>query len=376
MLDRFRPEFLVTEQYAYMDHAAAGPPSIRVARAVNDFLLTRSRLGSLYTDDSAAMTERVRGKAAALIGASPDELAYTKNTPDGLNIVANGLDWNPGDNIVTTDIEFPANIYPWLNLRPRGVDLRFVPSRDGCLASSDVIAAIDNRTRLVALSWVQFHGGFRNDLATIGGACRERNVYLVVDAIQGIGVIRCDVKRLNIDFLATSCQKWLLAPHAVGLFYCRRAVMDHLEVTVVGQGSVQLGPRYLDYKLELKGDAARFEPGFGNQVGFAGLEAAIDLLNEAGLDKVEARILSLTARLRDALDSLGCHVLGSSIDTERAGIVAFAHPSVPAADIVKRLRDARVIVSERERYVRVSPHFYNTEAEIDQLIDVVRGLRT
>jgi selenocysteine lyase/cysteine desulfurase len=322
------------------------------------------------------MTERVRAKAAALIGASPEELAYTKNTPDGLNLVANGLDWKPGDNIVTTDIEFPANIYPWLNLRPRGVEVRFVPSRNGCLAPSDVIAAIDKRTRLVALSWVEFHGGFRNDLATIGGACRERNVYLAVDAIQGIGVVRCDVKALNIDFLATSCQKWLLAPHAVGLFYCRRAVMDDLRVTVVGQRSVRLGPRYLDYKLELKRDAGRFEPGFVNQPGFAGLEAAIDLLNEAGIDNIEAQVLSLTGRLRDRLQSLGCAILGSPADADRAGIVAFAHPSVAAVDVVKRLRDAKIIVSEREGYVRVSPHFYNTAVEIDQLIDVVRGLRT
>lgn len=374
MLERFRSEFLVTQSYAYMDHAAAGPPSLRVARAVNDFLLTRSRLGSLYTDDSTAMTERVRTKVAALVGATPGEVAYTKNTPDGLNIVANGLDWRPGDNVITTDIEFPANIYPWLNLSPRGVELRFVPSHNACLKAADVISAIDERTRIVALSWVEFHGGFRNDLATIGAACRERGVYLAVDGIQGIGVVRCDVKALNIDFLATSCQKWLLAPHAVGIFYCRREVMDDLRVTSVGQRSVRLGPRYLDYKLDLKPDAVRFEPGFVNQPGFAGLEAALDLLNEAGLDNVERHVLTLTGRLRVAVEGLGCTVLGSPVDAERAGIVAFAHPSVSAADIVTRLREAGIIVSEREGYVRVSPYFYNTDAEIDALISVVRGL--
>lgn len=372
VLGRFRAEFPITEQFAYLDHAAVGPPSLRVVEAVHDFLMSRARFGSLAIDESTAMTERVRAKIATLIGASPEEVAYTKNTPDGLNIVANGVRWSPGDNIITTDIEFPGNIYPWLNLRQDGVEVRFARSQSACVSADEVIALMDARTRLVTLSWVEFHGGFRNDLATIGAACRARGVYLAVDAMQGLGALRCDVKSLNIDFLAGAAQKWLLGPHAVGLFYCRREVMDELRVAAVGQRSVQLGSRYLDYKLELKRDAGRFEPGFVNQAGIAGLEAAIDLLNEAGIENIEAHLLGLTARLTKGLEASECTVLGSRNDVERSGIIAFAHPSVSAGELVQRLRRDGIVVSEREGYVRVSPHLYNTETEIDRLIEGVR----
>jgi len=370
-MNRYRALFPVTSEYAYMDNAAAGPPSTRVIEAVHSFLTKRSQLGSLYMDDARAMCERTRTKVATLIGASAEEIAYTKNTPDGLNIIANGLRWSRGDNVVTTDIEFPANIYPWMNLRDFGVELKFVRSQNGVVDPDDVIAAIDDRTRLVALSWVEFHGGHRNDLKKIGAVCRARDVFLCVDAIQGVGVVRCDVRAMNVDFLAFSSQKWLLAPHGVGILYVRRELIDRLRVAAAGQTSVQLGANYLDYKLECKSGALRFEPGYINQVGISGLEASIDLFNEAGTAAIEEYILGITRHLRSGLKDLGCSVLGSEADQDRAGVVSFQHSRVAARDINAELRKAKVVVSEREGFIRVSPHFYNTTEEIDQLLRVV-----
>lgn len=371
-LDGYRRLFPITEQYAYLDHAAAGPPPSVVIDAVGTFLENRARSGSLFMDEAKAMCERTRGKVAEFVGAGADEIAFTKNTPDGLSIVANGLKWAAGDNIVTADNEFPANVYPWLNLRDAGVEVRFVETNNGCLAADDVVGAIDDRTRLVALSWVSFHGGYRNDLAQIGSECRERSVYLAVDAIQGVGALRLDLRRLNVDFAAFSAQKWLLAPHAVGVFYCRREILDHLRVAVAGQTSMQLGPRYLDYDLKFKGDAGRFEPGFINQVGIAGFEAALDLLNEVGTDVIEARVLALTNRLRSGLSGLGCHVLGTDTDSERSGVVSFRHEGASVNQIYAALRTHDVVVSSREDHIRASPHFYNTDAEIDRLLEVVQ----
>lgn len=370
-LEQFRQFFPITERYAYMDHAAAGPPSTRVMEAVSAFLTERANHGSLYMGEAKAMCERTRAKVAAFLGASADEIAFTKNTPDGLNMVANGLKWLPGDNIVTSDLEFPANVYPWLNLEDRGVKVRFVRSSRGCIDPDTIVAALDDRTRLVALSWVEFHGGYRNDLARISAACRPRGIHIAVDAIQGTGVLECDVKRLGIDYLAFSSQKWLSAPHAVGIFYCRRDRLNDLRVAAVGQTSVDLGPNYLDYKLQLKETAGRFEPGFINQVGIAGLEASLDLINEAGMARIQDRVLTLTRHLIDGLDSTGVEVFGSKDDNERAGVVSFRHPGVGAADIVASLRQRGIIVSEREGHVRVSPHFYNTVAEVDRLLEVI-----
>src|ERR1051326_1253902 len=328
MAEDFRALFPITQRLAYLNHSAAGPVSLPVIDAVNAFLRQRAELASEYADESKAMCERTRAKLADFVGATPDEIAFLKNTPDGLNVVANGLEWQAGDNVVVSDLEFPANVYPWMNLRDFGVELKWVKNKAGCIDPAAVIDAIDSRSRVVALSWVEFHGGFRNDLATIGAECRKRGVYLAVDAIQGLGVLRCDVRQLNVDFLCAASQKWMLAPHGVATFYCRREVLEDLRVAFVGQTSVQLGPRYLDYDLKLRPNAGRFEPGYINQVGIAGVEAAVDLFNRVGMQEVEARVLALTGRLMRGLDAHGCEIFGPRADHQRAGVVSFRDPKV------------------------------------------------
>jgi cysteine desulfurase / selenocysteine lyase len=368
-LEAFRRFFPITEKVAYLNHAAAGPVSTRVIEALDTFLWDRATRGSEAAPDSKALSERTRAKVAEFIGASPDEIAFMKATPDGLNAAANGVRWRAGDNVVTADIEFPANVYPWMNLAELGVELRFAKSHDGIIDPAAIYDLMDDRTRVVALSWVEFHGGFRNDLGAIGAECRSRGVYLAVDAIQGLGALRCDVKTLNVDFLCAASQKWVLGPHGVAPFYVRREILDDIRVAFVGLSGIDQGPSYLDYDLKLRGNASRFEPGYINQVGIAGLEAAIDLFNEAGMDNVEAQVLALSRQLHEGLTQRGYTVYGPSDDAHRSGVVSFRHDTISAGDLVARLREVGVVVSEREGHVRVASHFYNTAEEIDRLLN-------
>jgi len=369
--DTYRELFPVTRSLAYLNHAAAGPVSLRVIEAVNAFLADRASRGSEAAADSKSLAERTRAKAASFIGASSGEIAFMKATPDGLNAVANGIAWKRGDEVVLPNIEFPANVYPWMNLRDFGVNLKWVNATNGCISADEVIASLTDRTRVVAISWVEFHGGYRNDLTAIGAECRRRGIYLAVDAIQGLGALRCNVEDLNVDFLCAASQKWMLAPHGTAIFYVRRAVLDELRVAFVGMSGVEQDASYLKYDLRLRPNASRFEPGYINQLGIAGLEASIDLFNEVGVDVVETRALSLAARIRDGLLERGFIIYGATEGAGLSAVISFRHPAISATDLLARLAEKRVIVSEREGHIRVAPHFYNTEDEVDLLLDTL-----
>ena len=369
--DEVRRLFPVTERFTYMNHAATGPTPRPVSEALSAFDEARATLGSEAFSIWKATTQRAREKVSRLINAHPDEVAFTKNTPEGLSFVAGGLPWKDGDNLVTSRLEFPANVYPWLNLRDRGVEVRFVEPRGERLPAQDILDAIDDRTRLVALSWVEFSNGFRNDLAAVGEACRARGAHLAVDAIQGLGALRCDVTALRVDFLAAACHKWMLGPMGLGLFYCRRDLLNKLSLIEMGQSSVVARESFLDYTTEIQPTAARFEPGALNWPALAGIEAVIDLMERIGREAIEAEILGLTDRLIAGLERKGYLLKTSKAPDERSGIVSFNHPRLPPADIEARLKAAQVIVSVRERGVRVSPHFYNTLDEIDHLVETL-----
>ena len=374
--EEYRKLFPITSKLTYLNHAAAGPVSLPVIQAVQTFLTDRAERGSEAAADSKALSERTRAKVAAFIGAKPEEIAFMKATPDGLNAVANGVRWEKGDNVVLADIEFPANVYPWMNLRDFGVDLTWVKSENGCISADSVIDAITDRTRVVALSWVEFHGGFRNDLAKIGAQCRKRDVFLAVDGIQGLGVLQCDVKALNVDFFCAASQKWMLAPHGIAPFYVRREVLDKIRVAFVGMSGIDQGPSYLEYDLRLRANASRFEPGYINQVGISGLEAAVDLFTSVGTDTVEALAFALATQLVEGLLEQGYIIYGPSDDDERRStVISFRHPTIPASELVAMLREKNIVVSEREEHVRVAPHFYNTPEEVEALLQTLPSSR-
>lgn len=364
----YRSLFPVSERFAYLDHAAMGPLPRPVIAAQQGFLEAQARLGSEAAPEFRASRERLRRSMAEFIGAEPGEIAITKNTPEGLSIVAAGLGWRAGDSVVTTDLEFPANMYPWLNLRELGVEVRIVPSTAGRVPADTLLEAIDNTTRVLAISYVQFSTGFRSDLARLARFCRPRGVFLVVDAIQAVGALPLNVRDLGIDFLACASHKWLLAPFGMGWFFCRKELLERLRPVEVGQASMVERESYLDYQVEFVPGAGRFECGVVNMGGVRGLQASLDLMNEVGREQIRDQIFALNERLVEGLRPRGYEVLSPRDEGETSGILSFRHPSYPSAELRERLRAADVIVSLREGVIRVSPHFYNQPDDIDQLL--------
>jgi cysteine desulfurase/selenocysteine lyase len=367
-VDEYRALFPITERFAYLDHAALGPLARPVVEAQQAFLEQQATLGSEATAGHRAAKDRLRRSMAEFIGAHPEEIALTKNTPEGLSIVASGLGWRPGDSVVTSDLEFPANMYPWLNLREKGVEVRIVPSEDGRVPAERLMEAVDATTRVLAISLVQFSTGFRSDLARLADFCRPRGVFLVTDAMQAVGALPIDVHALGVDFLACASHKWLLGPFGMGWFYCRRELLERLRPTEVGQGSMVERASYLDYQVDFVPSAARFECGVVNMGGVLGLQASLDLFNEVGRERVRDQILGLGDRLADGLLARGYEVVSSRADGERSGILSFRRERHDSAALRERLRQAGVIVSLREGLVRVSAHFYNNVDDVDRLL--------
>ena len=372
---KWRNEFPVTETYIYMNHAGVAPLSRRVRDAMADFIEDATIHGAVHADDWAEEAERCRVAAAQLINANATEIAFMKNTTQGILIAANGIDWREGDNVVTTAVEFPANVYPWWSLKERyGVSTHMVPERNGRIHVEDIAAAIDERTRVLTISHVEFASGFRNDIAALGELCRERDIWFVVDAIQSLGVIEVDVKSCNVDILAADGHKWLLAPEGAAIFYCADEKQEQLINTNVGWASV-VNPRdFLNYDLTQKPDATRFEEGSYNSVGLYGLKAAIGLLHDIGIRDIEAHVLELTARLIAGLKAKGYRVVTPNGDAARAGIVIFESEQHTPTEIYEMLYTENIVTAERGSGVRVSPHFYNTTSEIERLLEVLPDL--
>ena len=371
-LTKYRHLFPITEEYAYMNHAAVAPYSVPVAKAMGDFVARRHQRGWLDSQKWSDRLEEVRGLVAQLIDAAPEEIAFTSNTSHSLNIVASDMNWREGDNLIGAETEFPANVYPWLNLQRLRVEIRLAPARDNRILVEDIAALMDERTRLVALSFVEFATGFRNDLRAIGQLCRERGIYLCVDGIQGLGALDLKVTQSPIDFLAAGGPKWLMGPIGVGFLYCRRALIEELIPIRVGWWGVVDRDDFFRYDSPLVEDARRFEEGSPNFLGVHGLGASLELLLEVGIPRIEERVLGLTDYLISGLQERGYHITTPiASPQERSGIVCFNHPHHALDDLEQRLRKARVIISKRGHVIRVSPHFYNDETDIDQLLDAV-----
>jgi cysteine desulfurase / selenocysteine lyase len=364
-----RSLFPVTQRYAYLNHASVAALPSLVVEAMDRYLHEQALRGGEALRDWDQRLEAIRQDAARLIGAHRDEIVFTHSVSHGLNLVAAGLDWQPGDNLVCAETEFPANVYPWMNLQRRGVEVRFAPARANRILLEDVVALIDDRTRLVAISFVEFGTGYRNDLAGLAEACHARGAYLCVDGIQGLGALQFDVRQIAVDFMATHAAKWLLGPVGAGFCYIRREHLASLEPVMAGWRSVVDRDNYYCYDSPLRPSGERFEPGSLNAVGLVGMAAAIDLILSLGVDNIEGRILELTDHLIGGLQTCSCTITSPIAHRqERSGIICFRHPTVPASELCERLIAAGVIVSVRGNVIRVSPHFYNSEEDIDRLL--------
>jgi len=366
-------EFPILHELNFLNHAGVSPVPTRSAEAMRALISETERFGPFHQKKHQQRLKWLRTAAARLLACTADEIAFVKNTTEGLSLVAEGLDWRSGDNVVTAEHEFPANVYPWRSLARRGVALRVVRERNWRFEVEDFAQAMDKRTRLLTVSAVEFSTGFRMPLQELGQLCRERGVLFCVDAIQGLGAMAFDVERWGIDFLSADGHKWLLGPEGFGIFYCRRERIEALSNCVLGWVGVENPSDYDHTDQPWVATARRFEEGSHNLVGAVGLAGSVELLLEVGLDRVEQRILGLTQRLMDGLEARGCEIFTPREDGCRLGIVSFRHPTEPSDRLFRRLLGRKIVTACRRGWIRVSPHFYNTERQIDAVLNTLDG---
>ncbi len=367
--DPWSNEFPVKDELIYLNHAAVCPLPRRTAAAVCAMANEYRDRGSWDYPHILETVRRGRERLANLIDAKPHEVAYVKNTTSGLMLAAESIPWREGDNVVVAEIEFPANVYPWLNLQRRGVEVRIVEARDRILHLDDYCAACDRNTRAIAVSWVQYSTGQRMDLPALAGIAREVGAYLIVDAIQGLGALQADVGEMGADVLCADGHKWLLSVEGCGPLFVSDRIIGDLEPFWRGWTSVPDPMNFAAHDQPLRNDARRFEEGSANTIGAAALDASAGLLLEVGPAEVERRIIALTDLLIDGLRAGGCEVVSPLAPGERSGIVCFRHPSRGADEVVERLTHEGIAAASRLGLVRLSPHFYNDEGEIDRAVE-------
>jgi selenocysteine lyase/cysteine desulfurase len=368
-----RAEFPVAESWAYLDHAAVAPLPRRSGDVLRAWAHDVERNGVLHWSDWERKLEAIRGLAARLINADADEVAFVTSTTHGIGLVAEGFPWREGDSVVTAAEEYPSNIYPWMNLESRGVELRLVPSREGRVWVEDLAAAIDGTTRVLTISHVEFASGFRNDLDALAELCRSRGVALFVDAIQGLGPHTIDVKRTPIDFLAADGHKWLLGPEGAGVLYVRRDWIERLRPLGVGWHSVVGSYNAPEAVFTLKPTAQRWEGGTFAMPGLQAFGASLGLILEIGAEAVSRRIMDRADAVRELAESAGWTVYGSRRPADRSGIVALERPGVDPSATVRRLRGRGVAVACRRGRLRISPHVYNDDDDLRRLADGLRA---
>lgn len=376
--DLRRREFPVVGRVIYLAHAAVAPLPARVSAAIAEYAGRAAETGQFEHLHKPA-EDSARSLAAAMIGASADEIAFVPSTSAGLSLVAAGLPWKEGDSVVIADGDFPANVYPWLGLERRGVRVKRIPrNTNGLITKLDVLSALDEGTRLVSLSSVHFSTGAAIDVDAIGSMLHERGVLFCVDAIQSLGAIPLSVR--HVDFLAADAHKWLLGPQGIGILFVRRDRLSELFPALLGWKSVRADRDYGHALLELKDDARRYEPGNLNALGLVGLAEALSMLQAIGVERIAERLRRLRWILVRGLFERGFCVSATSGGDMAAlptGITSFYDPREDMAALHKKLIDEGIIVSLRDNpagrpSIRAAPHFYSTEAEIQALLKALR----
>lgn len=375
----WRSQMPVAKNWAYLDHAAVAPLTDRAAGAICDFATESAQQGDTLWPKWAREVEALRGDFAGLLHCDASEIALVPNTSFGINVVAEGLPWQPGDNIVIPGGEFPSNVFPWQNQKRHGVQLRIVDTgADGQVDMTALRNAIDSRTRIVAASWVGYAGGFRIDLQDCVSAAHDAGALFFLDAIQGLGVFPLDLNQTRIDFLAADGHKWLLGPEGAGVAFIRKEHLELLACVPVGWNSVRAAHHFGQAHWDLKPDASRFEIGSHNMVGMRALRQSLSLFLQVaaihGQSAIADRVLDLASDLDQKLRSVGAVTTVAPSRKNRSGIVTFSLPGVLPSRIRQLAYENRVVVSCRGIGVRASIHAYNNQSDIDRLVDVVRTL--
>jgi selenocysteine lyase/cysteine desulfurase len=369
-----RREFPVVEQKVYLAHAAVCPLPARVASAMSAYLAKVGH-GGQFEYLHASAESGARQLAAAMIGATPEEIAFVSSTSAGLSLVAAGLPWKAGDSVVITEGDFPSNVYPWLRLEKLGVRVKSLrTSGDGVATLEAVAAQVDDSTRLVALSSVHYATGARTDVDAIGAYLHARGILFCVDAIQSLGAV--PLSSQHVDFLTADAHKWLLGPQGMGVLFVRASCFERLDPVLLGWKSIETNRDFVQHKLALARTARRYEPGSLNAIGLVGLHAALELLQSVGVPAISARLAELRALLVPGHERKGYEILGTAEARPTSGIVSFRRDGTDMEALCKALDQAGIVTSLRHDLagracIRVAPHFYTSDAELERLLAAV-----
>ena len=371
MTPELRALFPITERAVYLNHAAVSPPPTTTIQAVEAQLRDVHENGSLNFHSWLAVKERARELLAQLLGARSEQVAFVRNTSDALSTVANGLTWKKGDNIVTFRREFPSNIYPWLRLRDAfGVEVRMCEEVEGRVDLDELERMIDDHTRVVAISHVQFASGFRTDLERLGRVTRQRDALFVVDVIQALGVVPLNVEAEFVDVAAGAGHKWLLGPEGVGYLYLSDRARERIEPTLVGWVSVPNPEDYLNHEQGWNRSALAWETGTGPAALIHGFKASLDLLHQYGPVRIASYLEELTDYLCDRVQTKPYEIASSRAAGEKSQIVCIRHrDGMSAMALYAHLKQQNIITAPRGDRLRIAPHLYNTREEIDRLIE-------
>jgi cysteine desulfurase / selenocysteine lyase len=368
----------VTERWIYFDHAAVGPMPTPAAQAITTYAQQAEREGDTAWPQWAKGVEICRQRASRLLQCETSEIALISNTTFGINLIANGLRWRPGDNLVVPSNEFISNLLPWRLLENRGVEVRSIPGDDDSLVDR-ALNAMDSRTRLVSMSWVHYLTGYRIDLARVCEAVHANGSLFMVDAIQGLGAFPISLVDIPIDFLAADGHKWMLGPEGAGLMFIRQNQLHALEPIMMGWGSIEQAHRFDSTDMRLKNSASRYEGGSANMAGLLGFSESLNILLQSGCHDPNsgfaACILELSSQLEQGLLRLGANVARHPNQLRQSGIVSFTLPNYDSTLVREKLLEQKIVLSVRHGKLRAAIHAYNTPSEIDQLITALVSMQ-
>ena len=368
---RMRQGMPSSDRWAYLDHAAVAPLPTVAADAMRDWIDDLALNGATGWSHWRDRVEKLRRTAESLMGTDERQIAVIRNTTEGVNLVAEGLDWHPGDNLVVPACEFPSNLYAWQHLANRDVEVRVLPVDLDHVSYDAIEAACDEHTRLVAISWIGFRTGFRIDPGRVAEIAHQHGAWLFVDAIQGLGAFSLDVEAMGIDALAADGHKWMLGPEGTGVFYIRPSLLDCLRPMGLGWNSVVHAGDFSNTELDLKPHAGRYEGGTYNMAGIAGLEASLVWLDGLGIERIGSKILEITDHLCQKLTAIGALVSSNRTSEHSSGIVSFEMPEQSPRELMRACRDRDVVINCRDGRLRASPHAYSNRDDVDRLIDVL-----
>jgi cysteine desulfurase / selenocysteine lyase len=369
-ITEIRDQFPHTREGIYLNHAGSAPLSRPVVEAIGEYLDQRHRTHVENWEIIQPQMEAVRSACGDLIGADPGTVEFVQNTSEGLSILAEGLDWRPGDRVAIPACEFPANVYPFMNLRRLGVEVDLIPHDEGRVTIDAIARILRPETRLISISWIHFLSGARCDVDAIGRLCRDNGTIFSLDAIQGLGAFSIDVEKAGIDFLSTGTQKWMMGTRGFGFIYASAEMQERLRPRAGWLHGPVDWDNFFDYRLDFYDDARRFRLGTINILGMVALGAALEFRRRIGPARVETLILENASYLARAFDAHGAETYGRRRGVEpESGIVTLRCQNAEA--LFHALQASKITVSVRNGMLRISPSFYTSRSELDHVLSFV-----